>query len=49
MVVFNLISSGDAAVSCFNWSKEFKKVNRDHLAVEITSKQYLYWLLNKAY
>ena len=25
-IVFNLISGGDAAVSCFNWSKEFKKV-----------------------
>ena len=42
--------SGDAvSVICTIWSKELDKVYKDHLSVSIDSKEYSYWINNKAY
>ena len=46
---FKLANMDYAAVSlqCYDWSKKMKFI--DHLRVKLMSKDYYYWILNKAY
>ena len=46
---FKLANMDYAAVSlqCYDWSKKMKFI--DHLRVKLMSKDYYYWLVNKAY
>ena len=48
-VFFDFKSGDEVSVICYNWSRILKKVNRDHLGVQINSKEFAYWLNNKAY
>ena len=48
-VVFIFKSGDEASVYCINWSKELDKIYKDHLEVSIGSKEYSYWINNKAY
>ena len=48
-VYFEYKSGDEVSVICTNWSKELDKVYKDHLSVSIDSKEYSYWINNKAY
>ena len=48
-VHFEFKSGDEASVFCINWSKELDKIYKDHLEVSIGSKEYSYWINNKAY
>ena len=48
-VYFEYKSGDEVSVICTNWSKELDKVYKDHLSVSINSKEYSYWINNKAY
>ena len=48
-VFFDFKSGDEVSVVCYNWSRILKKVNIDHLGVQINSKEFAYWLNNKAY